>query len=338
MAYPTKNGASAPANPKLGAILAKLVRDLNYQTPRHDVTRPALEAAMLEYAAGSGAPYESEYARRYFDEGITLACAYFPTHPFAVKLHIAIYSWLIIYIDDDEAGTDDLAGFQTRFQNWEPQPSALLARWAETLHDMPKYFDPLAANFIVLSSLQFVNATLLERRGESGVPEAYAYFVFPRDQCPDIGAYMQAVPDMMKYINYANDVLSFHKETLAGETDKYINTRAVCEQREPLALLETLVAEIVAANSRVAGLLRTRFDPVYARKWNDFFIGYIYFHVTARRYKLHMYPELAPVERRHDVGVDEGVGNVNGREVGEKFGEQGARERPVVQVGSLQFA
>jgi hypothetical protein len=238
MAYPTKNGASAPANPKLGAILAKLVRDLNYQTPRHDVTRPALEAAMLEYAAGSGAPYESEYARRYFDEGITLACvrlvppfsfrgfsvlcpgstypchrltqAYFPTHPFAVKLHIAIYSWLIIYIDDDEAGTDGLAGFQTRFQNGEPQPSALLARWAETLHDMPKYFGPLAANFIVLSSLQFVNATLLERRGEfrrlqhcreanawpdyvrnrSGVPEAYAYFVFPRDQCPDMGAYI----------------------------------------------------------------------------------------------------------------------------------------------------
>lgn len=155
--------------------------------------------------------------------------AYYPSHPFDVKLHIAIYSWLAIYIDDDEAGTDDLAGFQTRFYKGEAQPSALLERFAENLRDMSAYFEPLVTNFIVLSSLQFVNATLLERRGEflglqhcseasgwpdyirdrSGVPEAFAYFIFPRAQCPDIGAYMQGIPDMMIYINYANDVLSY---------------------------------------------------------------------------------------------------------------------------------
>ena len=145
--------------------------------------------------------------------------AYYPSHPFAVKLHIAIYSWLAIYIDDDEDGNEDLAGFQTRFQKGEDQPSALLARFAEVLQAMPTHFEHLVANFIVLSSLQFVNATLLERRGEfhrlehcreasewpdyvrerSGVPEAYAYFIFPRDQGPD----------MMTYINYANDILSY---------------------------------------------------------------------------------------------------------------------------------
>lgn len=341
---------------------------------------------MLEYAASSGAPYESEYAQRYFDVGLTLACvrllppsmtlvlsaqgstytqthatnyackAYYPSHPFAVKLHIAIYSWLAIYIDDDEDGTEDLAGFQTRFQEGVPQPSALLARFAEVLQAMSTYFEPLVTNFIVLSSLQFVNATLLERRDEfhrlqhcreasgwpdyvrdkSGVPETYAYFIFPKDQCPDIGAYMQGIPDMMTYINYANDVLSyvwtcpwqlprllthdrrhrFHKETLAGETDNYINTRAVCEQREPLAVLETVVAETIAANSRVVGLLRTRPDPVYARKWNEFFNGYIFFHVTARRYKLHVHTGLA-----HE--------GVNGRE---EFGGKRTSGQPVVSV------
>jgi hypothetical protein len=334
MVHSTENEARAAANPKLGAIFTKLVRELKYQTPPHNDTRSALEAAMLEYAAGSGAPYESEYARRYFDVGLTLACAYYPSHPFAVKLHIAIYSWLAIYIDDDEDGTDDLAGFQTRFQKGEPQPSALLARFAESLQAMSTHFESLVANFIVLSSLQFVNATLLERRGEfhrlqhcreasgwpdyvrdrSGVPEAFAYFIFPRDECPDIGAYMQGIPDMMTYINYANDVLSFHKETLAGETDNYINTRAVCEQREPLAVLETVVAETIAVNSRVVGLLRTRSDPVYARKWNEFFNGYIFFHVTARRYKLHVYTGLA-----HE--------GVNGRE---EFRGQRTTEQPVV--------
>lgn len=267
-----------------------------------------------------------------------------------MKLHIAIYTWLATYIDDDEDGTQDLAGFQIRFHKGEPQPSALLARFAELLQGMSAHFEPLVANFIVLSSLQFVNATLLERRGEfhglqhckeasgwpdyirdrSGVTEAYAYFVFPRDQCPDIGAYMQGIPDMMTYMNYANDVLSyvlarpwqpmalpsnlplslkhkltrrhrFHKETLAGETDNYINTRAACEQREPVAVLETVVAETIAANSRIAGLLHTRSDPMCARKWDEFFNGYILFHITAQRYKLHVYAGLAR-------------GGVNGRE------------------------
>lgn len=107
---------------------------------------------------------------------------------------------------------------------------------------------------------------------------------------------------------------------MAGETDNYINTRAVCEQREPLAVLEDVVAETIAVNSRVVGLLRTRSDPVYARKWDEFFNGYIFFHVTARRYKLHVYAGLA-----HE-GAD-------GRE---ELGGQRTSEKPV--AGLLQCA
>lgn len=70
----TGNGARAAANPKLGVIFTKLLRELKYRAPVHDDTRPALEAAMLEYAVGSGAPYESEYAQRYLDVGLTFAC------------------------------------------------------------------------------------------------------------------------------------------------------------------------------------------------------------------------------------------------------------------------
>lgn len=74
MTHSNENGARAEANPKLGVILTKLVRELKYQAPAYDGTRPALEAAMVEYALGSGVPYESEFARRYFDVGLTFAC------------------------------------------------------------------------------------------------------------------------------------------------------------------------------------------------------------------------------------------------------------------------
>ncbi|KAJ0278845.1 hypothetical protein COL940_007061 [Colletotrichum noveboracense] len=321
----------------MGVIFSKLVHDLKYQAPQHPNTRPALEAAMLEYAATSGAPYESEYAQRYFDVGLTLACAYYPTHPFAVKLHIAIYSWLAIYIDDDDAGNDDLAGFQERFHRGEPQPSALLSRFAEVLHDMSKYYEPLVANFIVCSTLQFVNATLLERRGEfHGLKHCKRQAAGPTMsatgvECP------RRIPDMMTYINYANDILSFHKETLAGETDNYINTRAVCEQREPLAVLETVVAEAIEANSRVVGLLRTRSDPMYALKWDEFFNGYIFFHLSAKRYKLHVYPGLAH-EGVKEL-VDEGVSGLAEAVKGlEEFGCQRAGDMEKPAVGVLQCA
>ncbi|KAI0106224.1 isoprenoid synthase domain-containing protein [Nemania sp. FL0031] len=334
MVHSTENGAHAAANPKLGVILTKFVREIKYQSPPHDDTRPALEAAMVEYAAGSGVPYESEYAQLCFEVGLNTACTCYPSHPFAAKLHIAIYTWLITYIEDDEDGTEDLAGFQARFQKGEPQPSSPPARFAEALQAMSTYFQPLAVNFIVLSSLQFVNATLLERCGEfhglqhcreasgwpdyvrdrTGVSEAYAYFIFPRDQCSDIGAYIQGIPGMMTCINYVNDVLSFHKETLAGETDNYINTRAACEQRDPLAVLETVVTETIAATSHVVGLLSTRSDPVYASKWKEFLNGYIFFHITTRRYKLHVYARLA-------------YEGVCGRE---EFGGQRTSEQPVV--------
>lgn len=82
MAQSTENGTQVVAIPRLGPIFTKLVRDLKYKAPVHDDTRPALEAAMLEYAIGSGAPYESEYAQRYFDVGLTLACVCFSTFPF----------------------------------------------------------------------------------------------------------------------------------------------------------------------------------------------------------------------------------------------------------------
>lgn len=86
--------------------------------------------------------------------------------------------------------------------------------------------------------------------------------------------------------------------------DNYINTRAVCEGREAFAVLETVVAETIAVNSRVVKLLRTRADPIYARKWDEFFNGYIMFHVTARRYKLHVYPGLSQegINGRAEIG------------------------------------
>jgi hypothetical protein len=83
------------------------------------------------------------------------------------------------------------------------------------------------ANFIITSTLNFVNATVLEGaevpklkptvggqswpyylRDKTGVGEAYVWFTFPKAMVPNISLFMEAVPDMVRYIVFVNDVFS----------------------------------------------------------------------------------------------------------------------------------
>ncbi|QGI86738.1 hypothetical protein CEK25_013467 [Fusarium fujikuroi] len=111
----------------------------------------------------------------------------------------------------------------------------------------PVYWDPLIANFIVTASLNFLNSNALEARDEfhtieltkadrswawflrekDGVGEAYAWFTFPKALCPDISLFLEVVPDLSIWIGLTNDVLSFYKEEMAGETHDYIHNRGL---------------------------------------------------------------------------------------------------------------
>lgn len=157
----------------------------------------------------------------------------YPSHPLSIQLHIGIFTWLGFLIDDsaaheNTAAQDELALFQIRFITSQPQPTPLLECFAQNLRETYQYWDPVTANFIVLSALAFVTANVLERRREyqdmeaapaganwayhfrniEGLPEVYTYFMFPRIEYPDVSVFLQAVPDMGRFINLTNDILS----------------------------------------------------------------------------------------------------------------------------------
>ncbi|KAM4055029.1 hypothetical protein HRG_005840 [Hirsutella rhossiliensis] len=88
------------------------------------------------------------------------------------------------------------------------------------------------ANLLQISVLKFLTSNLLERhagfqnmlvtregrqfpgfyRDMSGMNVAYAVFCYPKALYPDVGAFLEAIPDMAKFIDISNDVLSFYKE------------------------------------------------------------------------------------------------------------------------------
>lgn len=153
----------------------------------------------------------------------------YPGHPLEIQAHIGVFTWLGFLIDDTnrEMGFD-LALFQARFSTGQAQPTQLLGCFADVLRATYQFWDPVVANFIVLSALAFVTANTLETRQEfqemlphsagaswpyhfrniEGLPEVYTYFMFPAVRCPDISMYLQAVPDMGRFINLTNDILS----------------------------------------------------------------------------------------------------------------------------------
>lgn len=151
----------------------------------------------------------------------------FAGHPIEVQAYVAWYSWLVTWLDDVAAGMPraDLELFQARFLGGggrarEQQPHAVLALFADTLHEAPAHYDRIAANFIVTSSLAFVNACALELRPgfdsaglrarteggdnwpyylreKTGIAEAYAYLVFPKSLCPDNFEFMACCLDFL---------------------------------------------------------------------------------------------------------------------------------------------
>ncbi|KAM0811071.1 putative Alpha-cuprenene synthase COP6 [Seiridium cardinale] len=161
------------------------------------------------------------------DKALFEAMVCFPDFPLDVKVYVGLYSWIGLFIDD-EGHTKEVEEFQRRFTAGEEQPTLVLRAWADIINECYSYYDPLSANLIVTSSLYFTTMTNLDHRKEfqgrlpakhaqdyplyirdrSGIGEAFALFTFPKAQFPDLSEYLEAVPSMIAYIGFTNDILS----------------------------------------------------------------------------------------------------------------------------------
>lgn len=142
---------------------------------------------------------------------------------------MGIYTWLAVLIDDRIGEfRAEVEGYQRRFFAGEEQPTPLLRATAALMKETWNYWDPILANMIVTSTLDCVSSNLLDTRSEfqdmvmtkagssfpyffrhmSGLTVAYSCFSYPKILYPDLGLFLEAVPDMALYINIVNDVLS----------------------------------------------------------------------------------------------------------------------------------
>ncbi|PCH40556.1 terpenoid synthase [Wolfiporia cocos MD-104 SS10] len=220
------------------------------------------------------------------------------------KVHIALFSTLVIALDDPSIlSTQAPDEFHRRLCSGAIQRELdILGRLTNNLGEMWGHYPPFAASSIFTSALQFVNGCLLEqcaqkgailssdalpfityRRNMSGLAEAFAYFIWPKDKFPDVEVYMQAIPDICWYQNHVNDILSFYKEELAGETGNYMSDRAAASGRTTLETLSEVIDETVVIMQRIRNILG---EGEARDAWESFARGWIAFHTSSPRYRL----------------------------------------------------
>ncbi|KAF9456360.1 isoprenoid synthase domain-containing protein [Collybia nuda] len=272
-----------------------------------------------EEASRRGYPLEGKNSLKPFiPGGVAIATtAYAHVKDLPTRIVICLFTACAIYADDmfhnNAAIVDE---FNERFIQNKTQADVILEAFAELIREMAVHFKRVVANIIVTSTLNGVTALLLEyetqgmklspaahnyatfSRCMSGASEAYGLFAFPA-QLPAAG-YIQALPDLVIYINNVNDLLSFYKEELDGETVNRISLLAACHQISKIEALGRLADEAVEAHQRILRILSS--DAEARTAYLMFCQGFVGFHTSFKRYKLDEL-ELQPSELPASSGV-----------------------------------
>ncbi|KXH34676.1 hypothetical protein CSAL01_08678 [Colletotrichum salicis] len=198
--------------------------------PPSTTSNDALWKAMCLCADQTGVPYEEgTHSWVCFKVGYGYPVVCFPHHPFEVQVFVGIHSGLGLLLDDEAVNyLQEFQMFHERFAAGEKQPIPLLQGWVDLMKLAFKYWDPLVANFIVSSSLSFLNANVLEARKvfshieRTKAGHGWAWFLREKD---GVGA-------------------AFYKEELAGEKHNYIHNRRWYEDKEARTVFAEISEEV----------------------------------------------------------------------------------------------
>jgi hypothetical protein len=204
----------------------------------------------------------------------------------------------------------------------------VLQSFVEFLLELRTHLGSYGATQTLKATLEFMNGHVLERehngdlrvplgavefpaylRTVTGYGEPFAHFVFHQTRFPEgryLQRYLACIPDLVSYINYTNDVTSFYKESIVGEERvNYICNVAKARgisHGEALRLVSRDVCETV---KRIRLVVRE--EPELREVVEDFFRGYVLFHLNQPRYQM---MELVADLLKEDV-----VGEVDGLNV-----------------------
>ncbi|KAG1781957.1 terpenoid synthase [Suillus placidus] len=248
--------------------------------------------------------YPMDIILPYMGAGVAMTSnAYDHLQDRATKMWICLFTAVSTCIDDMMIRAEDLVHvyrFNERFANFEPQEHSVLNALDGLLREVTCHYSAPVSNLIVASSLNFMSSILLDNETQdmpispqtpsypeysrllSGLPNAYGFCVFPSTL--PLREYVQCMPDLTIVINHTNDILSYYKEEIEGDSANYLSLIAVSRAITKQDALRELIEKTVQAYHNVLEFLRPR--PEAYDAYVAFFDGYVKFHAAMKRYKL----------------------------------------------------
>ena len=234
------------------------------------------------------------------------SCSYPYTSPEVLEA-IALYATYVISIDDITSNIlPDLECYGSQLVLGQSQRHEILRGFTKFLGDQPRVFGAFGGDMIIKGTLEFIASAVIEQnqdsvhlsgdasdylvffRAKTGVAEPFAFFCFPEDINPedrDLPIYVSAVPSIMLFLGYVNDLLSFYKEeTKQEDSPGFVQSYAKVYNCTALEALGQLRHETINEVRKIRSILAR--DAAMADRIDQFVYGYIFYHLCTGRYRL----------------------------------------------------
>ncbi|KZV87399.1 terpenoid synthase [Exidia glandulosa HHB12029] len=237
----------------------------------------------------------------YIDAGVVMAaCAYQHT-PYENRVFVALYTAAFLQLDVlGETELDGCANFVSCMLQAKAQKIPSLDALTSFLRDIATYCVPVVGELSLAAGINFIAAIAIEDLSKDmiGHPEAEGYAAYKRyldglGDCyagtifpPEIPLvdYLQALPEISKLCCAANDVLSFYKEELAGETDNVVGNRARAGGISHIEAYKKVTADCIELHKKIVMILSG--SPAAVSAYKAWLPGYVQFHTSLDRYRL----------------------------------------------------
>ncbi|KAJ5731815.1 Trichodiene synthase [Penicillium malachiteum] len=217
---------------------------------------------------------------------------------------------LYMFLIDDfaEDFMDDLMRFGQRFIVHASHNSSILQAFDDHLRSLGTWYGPYSVTAIVKNSLEYAAGRVVEHqmlasqfhfspamklvpvflRPKVGGSEILAHMVYDHSRFPEdeyLLQYLPAIPAMMQFVDYINDILSYYKEfVLADEKFNFVDNFAESHGLSHIQILCGLADH--AAEVHASGRQVLSHDPKLLEVYDQWIVGFIQLFTAHRRYHL----------------------------------------------------
>lgn len=316
---------------ELGEILSEFLCAIDFCMPSHDYDF-SLEEPVIEHFRSQ--PWEEAIIDKAIKRAKPISTGVGFCYRFVdkeIRVAYCIHATYLFLVDDmTEQLRPALDHFTMNLVLGRQQESPILQSLADWLDESPSYQGPFEVDMNIKSTIEHISGCILERdydgkmilprgavnfppylRTKTGFAEPYAHFCFPEALYPEsqfLHVYLPAIQDLCDYINYANDILSFYKESIVGsERLTYIPNIARTHGLNLTDALRKIISNVAEHVHNIRVILADY--PQLLKTTEEFIQGFTVWHLDQPRYRLGELTIRMPDGKRYQptTSFDRGV-------------------------------